>query len=423
MLVEHAFVTARPAPDIMADLALFLTHLGFELESKTPLDVVEATRGKKKSSNGIRISRLPQRVHLTYDRGRISLAANIEVRGKEYPEHEILLLAVADVLQRRAEGRGSEQELIEIWIQANKRADKRGRTMRGGKRRLPQRSHPLRRGAGRRRSGRGHGRTLTHRPHRRRLQSGMPKPVNSPFVLVIRDGWGLNPHPEHDRFNAVKLAKTPVAHRLMAEYPWTLVKTSGEDVGLPDGTMGNSEVGHQNIGAGRIVDQESVAITKACRAGIEKNAVVAGAITRARDTGKSVHFMGINSDAGVHGLLEHLYALIRACKALGMPSDRVFIHLFTDGRDTGPFTGLEYAKSVDAACKAFGMGRVVSVMGRYYAMDRDFRWERVALAFACLTGRSASAPRGRRPHPHRPLRRRGGAAVLRQPHQRFAAGG
>lgn len=131
MLVEHAFVTARPAPDIMADLALFLTHLGFELESKTPLDVVEATRGKKKSSNGIRISRLPQRVHLTYDRGRISLAANIEVRGKEYPEHEILLLAVADVLQRRAEGRGSEQELIEIWIQANKRADKRGRTMRG----------------------------------------------------------------------------------------------------------------------------------------------------------------------------------------------------------------------------------------------------------------------------------------------------
>lgn len=216
----------------------------------------------------------------------------------------------------------------------------------------------------------------------------MPAPVNTPLVLIIRDGWGLNPNPEHDAFNAVTLARTPVADRLMGEYPWTLIKTSGGDVGLPDGTMGNSEVGHQNIGAGRIVDQESVAITKACRAGLEHNGVVAGAIRRAADAGRAVHFMGICSDAGVHGLLEHLYAGLRACTALGQPRDRVFLHLFTDGRDTGPFTGLGFAREVETECARIGAGRIVSIIGRYWAMDRDFRWERVALAYDCLTGRS-----------------------------------
>lgn len=217
------------------------------------------------------------------------------------------------------------------------------------------------------------------------LSSGM----TTPLLLVIRDGWGMNPNPSHDAFNAVKIARTPVAERLMREYPWTLVKTSGEDVGLPEGTMGNSEVGHQNIGAGRIVDQESVAITKACRAGLEKNAVIAGAILAAKAAGRSVHFMGIASDAGVHGRLEHLYACLRACKALGQA--KVFVHLFTDGRDTGPFTGLVFVAEVEKACAEIGVGRVASVMGRYYAMDRDNRWERVGAAFACLTGRGASA--------------------------------
>ncbi|GJQ30915.1 MAG: 2,3-bisphosphoglycerate-independent phosphoglycerate mutase [Phycisphaerae bacterium] len=214
----------------------------------------------------------------------------------------------------------------------------------------------------------------------------------TPLLLIIRDGWGTNPNPSHDAFNAVKLAKTPVADRLMATYPWTLIKTSGEDVGLPEGTMGNSEVGHQNIGAGRVVDQESVAITKACRAGLEKNATIAGAIRAARDSGKSVHLMGIASDAGVHGLLEHLYACLKACKTLG--HEKVFVHLFTDGRDTGPFTGLGFVAAVERACAAIGVGRVASVMGRYYAMDRDNRWERVGEAFACLTGRAVE---GRRP--------------------------
>lgn len=215
----------------------------------------------------------------------------------------------------------------------------------------------------------------------------MPEPVHTPFVLIIRDGWGLNPNPEHDAFNAVKLARTPAADRLMSAYPWTLIKTCGEDVGLPEGTMGNSEVGHQNIGAGRIVDQESVAITRACRAGLEHNGVVAGGIRRAAGAGRAVHFMGISSDAGVHGLLEHLFAGLRACKSLGQPADRVFLHLFTDGRDTGPFTGLKFAHRVEEGCARIGVGRIVSIIGRYWAMDRDFRWERVGRAYDCLTGR------------------------------------
>lgn len=217
---------------------------------------------------------------------------------------------------------------------------------------------------------------------------------NTPLVLIIRDGWGENPHPEHDAFNAIKLARTPVDDRLRAEWPRTLIKTSGEDVGLPEGTMGNSEVGHQNIGAGRIVDQESVAITKACRAGLEKNDVVAAAILRAKATSRAVHLMGICSDAGVHGLLEHLEAALRACRALGQPGERVFVHLFTDGRDTGPFSGLGYARQVEQMCERIGAGRVVSVIGRYYAMDRDHRWERVQRAYDCLTGRGASPRAG-----------------------------
>lgn len=206
------------------------------------------------------------------------------------------------------------------------------------------------------------------------------------MVLIVRDGWGANPNPEHDKFNAIKLARTPTSERLARDFPWTLIKTSGEDVGLPDGTMGNSEVGHQNIGAGRVVDQESVAITKACRAGLEHNETLVRAVTRSRDAGKDVHLMGIASDAGVHGLLAHMEALVRLCKALNQPS--VYLHLFTDGRDTGPFTGLGFIEQVEARLREFGIGRIASVMGRYWAMDRDFRWERVARAYACLTGRA-----------------------------------
>lgn len=219
----------------------------------------------------------------------------------------------------------------------------------------------------------------------------MSPPRNRPCVLIIRDGWGRNPNPSHDSFNAVKLASTPVADRLMREHSSTLIKTGGEDVGLPDGTMGNSEVGHQNIGAGRIVDQESVAITKACRAGLESNATLADAARRAKVKGSSVHLMGICSDAGVHGMLEHLYALLRLCQQIGLPRERVCVHFFIDGRDTGPFTGKAFIARAEAEMKTIGIGRVASVIGRYWAMDRDYRWERVARAYHCLTGRGEGA--------------------------------
>ncbi|MCC5828708.1 MAG: 2,3-bisphosphoglycerate-independent phosphoglycerate mutase [Phycisphaeraceae bacterium] len=211
------------------------------------------------------------------------------------------------------------------------------------------------------------------------------KSLKLPAVLIVRDGWGRNPNSEHDAFNAIKLASTPVCDRLLEQYPWTLIATSGEDVGLPESTMGNSEVGHQNLGAGRIVDQESVRITKAIRDGsFFENPTLVKAVEAARDGGGCVHLLGIASDAGVHGLMTHLYACIELCKRLGQ--ERVALHLFTDGRDTGPFTGLEFVRRIEEKCRELGVGRVASICGRYYAMDRDNRWERVQKAYACLTG-------------------------------------
>jgi 2,3-bisphosphoglycerate-independent phosphoglycerate mutase len=213
----------------------------------------------------------------------------------------------------------------------------------------------------------------------------------SPVVLIIRDGWGRNPNADHDAFNAIKLARTPVCDDLLAEYPWTLIRTSGLDVGLPPGTMGNSEVGHQNLGAGRIVDQDSVRISRAIEEGpFFDNAILRAALAAARDAGRAVHFMGLASDAGVHARLDHLYALLelaRRCKVRAP-----WIHLFTDGRDTGPSTGLGYVRDVEAKCREFGAGKIASLMGRYWAMDRDNRWERVERAYDCLCGRGDGFP-------------------------------
>ena len=218
-----------------------------------------------------------------------------------------------------------------------------------------------------------------------------PTPGNTPpkpVVLIVRDGWGENPHPEHDAFNAIKLAHTPVADALMQRYPSTLLHTSGEEVGLPDGTMGNSEVGHQNIGAGRVVNQESVRITKQIRDGaFYDNDALRDAVMHAKDHGKTVHLLGIASDAGVHGMMDHLYACVELCKRLGLDKERVALHLFTDGRDTGPFTGKGYLEAVEAKLASIGVGRIASLCGRYYAMDRDNRWERVQRAYDLLTGR------------------------------------
>jgi 2,3-bisphosphoglycerate-independent phosphoglycerate mutase len=237
-------------------------------------------------------------------------------------------------------------------------------------------------------------------------------PDRSPLVLIIRDGWGENPHPEHAPFNAVEVARKhgrlPVDDALRRDWPCTLIKTSGEDVGLPgsgeSGTMGNSEVGHQNIGAGRIVPQESLVMTKACEGGLHAIPAIKAAIERClapqpgsarADHLPALHLMGINSDAGVHGLLEHLHAILRACKTLGL-TRRVCIHLFTDGRDTGPFTGIAFARTVEGFCEQLGLGRIATVAGRYYAMDRDHRWDRVKLAYDCLIGAGGTTDARRR---------------------------
>ena len=211
---------------------------------------------------------------------------------------------------------------------------------------------------------------------------------NVPCVLIVRDGWGRNPNPDHDAFNAVRLATTPVDERLARDWPSTLIRTSGESVGLPEGTMGNSEVGHQNLGAGRVVDQTAVRITKAIRDGsFFENAAMREAVEAATRDDRAVHLMGIASDAGVHGRLEHLYACLEFCKRAG--ARRVFLHLFTDGRDTSPFSGAGFIEEIEARQREIGLGTIASVIGRYYAMDRDNRWERVARAYACLAGRRA----------------------------------
>jgi 2,3-bisphosphoglycerate-independent phosphoglycerate mutase len=213
-----------------------------------------------------------------------------------------------------------------------------------------------------------------------------------PVVLIIRDGWGRNPYPEWNKANAVFLGKHPVADRLLAEYPNVLIHTSGFDVGLPEGTMGNSEVGHQNIGAGRIVDQESVAITKAIRNGtFYDNVELNAAVTNALSKGTNLHLFGIVSDAGVHGLLEHLYGLLELCRRRDLR--RVFLHAFTDGRDTPPNSGLGYIRQIEGKMKELGVGQIATVSGRFYAMDRDNRWQRVEKAYEALT--AAEGPKFR----------------------------
>src|SRR5690348_14015982 len=182
------------------------------------------------------------------------------------------------------------------------------------------------------------------------------------MVIIVRDGWGKNPYPQSNHANAVYLAKHPVADRLMAQYPNVLIHTSGFDVGLPERTMGNSEVGHQNIGAGRIVDQESVRITKAIRSGeFFSNVELNNAITSALERKSNVHLMGIVSDAGVHGLLEHLYGCLELCKRRGVAADHVFLHAFTDGRDSPPSYGINYIRQVEAKMREIGVGQIATV--------------------------------------------------------------
>ncbi len=217
--------------------------------------------------------------------------------------------------------------------------------------------------------------------------------TRKPVLLVIRDGWGKNPDASQNATNAVALAKKACDDALHARYPHALVSASGLDVGLPDGQMGNSEVGHENIGAGRIVDQELVRLNKLfSEKQLARNPVWQAIVARLRaNPAARLHLMGIVSDGGVHGMLEHLYGILRQAKEDGLTKAQVFIHAFTDGRDTPPTGGLGYIKQVEAQCAAIGLGTIATVCGRFWAMDRDNRWERVKKAYDMLAGRAAVA--------------------------------
>ena len=202
-----------------------------------------------------------------------------------------------------------------------------------------------------------------------------------PVVLMILDGYGLNSRTDG---NAVAQAKTPVMDRLMAEYPFVKGNASGMAVGLPDGQMGNSEVGHLNMGAGRIVYQELTRITKEIQDGtFFENPALLDAVNNCKKNGSALHMFGLLSDGGVHSHNTHLYGLLELAKRNGL--DKVYVHCFLDGRDTPPASGKGYAEQLEAEMKKIGVGRIASVMGRYYAMDRDNNYDRVKLAYDALT--------------------------------------
>ncbi len=195
-------------------------------------------------------------------------------------------------------------------------------------------------------------------------------------LLMILDGWGIGNHTKSD---VIYSTPTPYWDSLLANYPNSQLQASGENVGLPDGQMGNSEVGHLNIGGGRVVYQDLVKINRAIADGsIKKNPEIVSAFTYAKETGKGIHFMGLTSTGGVHSSLDHLFALCDIAQEYGLKD--VFIHCFMDGRDTDPESGKGFVADVERHC-AQSAGVVATVTGRYYAMDRDKRWERIKLAY------------------------------------------
>ena len=196
---------------------------------------------------------------------------------------------------------------------------------------------------------------------------------------MILDGFGIAPA----EGNAIAAAKKPNLDKIFAENPHTQIGASGLDVGLPDGQMGNSEVGHTNIGAGRIVYQELTRITKSAQEGdMDKNPALLKAMENAKENGKALHLMGLLSDGGVHSHNTHLYALLEMAKRQGL--EKVFVHCFMDGRDVPPSSGKDYVKELMEKLDEIGVGKIATVMGRYYAMDRDNRWERVEKAYAAM---------------------------------------
>ena len=204
--------------------------------------------------------------------------------------------------------------------------------------------------------------------------------MKKPVALIIMDGFGYNP----DSYgNAIADAKKPNLDKLFAECPHTLIGASGLDVGLPDGQMGNSEVGHTNIGAGRVVYQMLVKISKSIKEGtIRKNPAIVGAVENCVKNGSALHLMGLLSDGGVHSHIEHLFGLMEMAKDMGV--EKIYVHAFLDGRDVPPTSGAEYMEKLVQETQRIGAGKVATVMGRFYAMDRDNAWDRVEKAYAAM---------------------------------------
>ena len=208
--------------------------------------------------------------------------------------------------------------------------------------------------------------------------------LKKPVVLTILDGWGYRP----ETFaNAVALARKPTYDKLLAEFPNSLLHASDHFVGLPDGQMGNSEVGHLNIGSGRVVHMDITRIDDLIRSGeFFRHPVIVQALKHAGEKGRALHLLGLVSDGGVHSQQEHLHALLLAAKQHGV--ERVFVHAFLDGRDTLPTSGVGYLEKLQRKINEIGVGKIASVGGRYFAMDRDRRWEREKKAFDAMVGTS-----------------------------------
>lgn len=204
--------------------------------------------------------------------------------------------------------------------------------------------------------------------------------MKKPIVLTIMDGFGNNPA---DKGNAIKAAATPHLDRFFSEYPTTSIGASGMDVGLPDGQMGNSEVGHTNIGAGRVVYQELTRITKAVRDGsFFENEAFVQAVENCKKNNSALHLMGLLSSGGVHSHNEHLYALLELARKNNL--QKVYVHCLLDGRDVPPASGADFVRQLQEKMKEIGVGKIATVMGRFYAMDRDNRWDRVEKAYAAM---------------------------------------
>lgn len=214
---------------------------------------------------------------------------------------------------------------------------------------------------------------------------------NTPLALVILDGWGLS---KKTRGNAITSSRTPNINRLFKEYPFTALSSSGEDVGLPEGQMGNSEVGHLNIGAGRVVYQDFTRINKAIREGtFYTNDKLLAAINYVKKNNSTLHLMGLLSDGGVHSHIKHLFALLELAKDNSLPKVRV--HCFLDGRDVPPDNARVYIQQLEDKFSVINIGRIATVMGRYYAMDRDRRWDRTRRAYdAMVLGEGLSSSSG-----------------------------